>query len=107
MYSNRDGRNLMATNGEGLRYVDSDGHILEPPTAMVDYAPAEYRDRIWHIETDAAGEEWLHYDGNLLPANFLAAAGVAGMSDEERERSFRGEMRYTETRPAGWNAKAR
>jgi predicted TIM-barrel fold metal-dependent hydrolase len=90
-----------------LRYIDSDGHILEPPTAMLDYAPAEYRDRIWHIETDAAGEEWLHYDGNLLPANFLSAAGVAGMSDEERERSFRGEMRYTETRPAGWNAKAR
>ena len=29
----------MATN-EGLRYIDSDGHILEHPTAMPDYAPA-------------------------------------------------------------------
>ena len=48
----------MATD-DGLRYVDSDGHILEHPTAMPEYAPAEYRDRIWHIETDEAGEEWL------------------------------------------------
>ncbi len=48
---------------DGLRYIDSDGHILEHPTAMPDYAPAEYRDRIWHIETDEAGEEWLVYNG--------------------------------------------
>ena len=67
-----------------LRYIDSDGHILEHPTAMPDYAPAEYRDRIWHIETDEAGEEWLHYNGNVMPANGLAAAGTAGLSDEER-----------------------
>ena len=91
----------------GLRYIDSDGHILEPPTALPEYAPAEFRDRIWHIETDGAGEEWLVYDRERIPANFLSAAGVAGMSDEDRARSFRGEMRYSETRPAGWNAKAR
>jgi predicted TIM-barrel fold metal-dependent hydrolase len=90
-----------------LRYIDSDGHILEHPTGMPDYAPAEYRDRIWHIETDEAGEEWLHYDGNVIPANFMAAAGTAGLSDEERAKSFRGELRYTEVRPAAYNAKAR
>ena len=28
----------MATE-DGLRYVDSDGHILEHPTAMPEYAP--------------------------------------------------------------------
>jgi uncharacterized protein len=93
--------------GAGLRYIDSDGHILEPPTALPEYAPAEFRDRIWHIETDGAGDEWLVYDRERMPANFLSAAGVAGMSDEDRARSFRGEMRYSETRPAGWNAKAR
>ena len=96
----------MATT-DGLRYVDSDGHILEHPTAMPEYAPAEYRDRIWHIETDADGEEWLLYNGNRTPANGMSAAGVAGASDEDRARAFRGEMRYTETRPAAWNAKAR
>jgi predicted TIM-barrel fold metal-dependent hydrolase len=92
---------------DGLRYVDSDGHILEHPTAMPEYAPAEYRDRIWHLETDENGEEWLVYNGNRSPANMMSAAGVAGASDEDRARAFRGEMRYTETRPAAWNAKAR
>ena len=96
----------MATD-EGLRYIDSDGHILEHPTAMPEYAPAQYRDRIWHIETDEAGEEWLVYDNHRSPANTMSAAGVAGASDEDRARAFRGEMRYTETRPAAWNAKAR
>ena len=90
-----------------LRYIDSDGHILEHPTAMLDYAPAEYRDRIWHIETDADGVEWLHFDGVRTPANHLALAGTAGMSDEDRERASRGELRYTEVRPAAYNAKAR
>src|SRR5687768_17412763 len=83
-----------------LRYIDSDGHILEHPTAMPDYAPAKYRDRIWHIETDSDGEEWLVYNGERRSANAMSAAGVAGASDEERARAFRGEMRYTETRPA-------
>ena len=96
----------MATD-DGLRYIDSDGHILEHPTAMPDYAPAEYRDQIWHIETDDAGEEWLVYNNARIPSNGLSAAGVAGASDEDRARAFRGEMRYTETRPAAWNAKAR
>jgi uncharacterized protein len=95
------------STAEALRYVDSDGHILEHPTAMPDYAPAEYRDRIWHVETDAAGEEWLVYNGVRRTANTMSAAGVAGASDEDRARAFRGEMRYTETRPAAWNAKAR
>ncbi len=97
----------MATAEAGLRYIDSDGHILEHPTAMPDYAPAKYRDRIWHVETDEQGEEWLQYDNMRIPANYMAAAGTAGMSDEDRAKSFRGELRYTEVRPAAWNAKAR
>ncbi len=92
---------------DGLRYIDSDGHILEHPTAIPQYAPAKYRDRIWHVETDEAGEEWVIYNGNRTSANIKAAAGTAGMSDEDRARALRGELRYTETRPAGWNAKAR
>ena len=63
----------MPTN-DGLRYIDSDGHILEHPTAMPDYAPAKYRDRIWHIETDESGEECLVYNGSRTPANGLSAA---------------------------------
>jgi predicted TIM-barrel fold metal-dependent hydrolase len=97
----------MTATDSGLRYIDSDGHILEHPTGMLDYAPSEYRDRIWHIETDADGNEFLHWDGDVMPANLLAAAGTAGMSDEDRVRAFSGEMRYTEVRPAAYNAKAR
>ncbi len=95
------------STADGLRYIDSDGHILEHPTAMPDYAPERYRDRIWHIETDEDGAEWLVYNGQRRSANTMSAAGVAGASDEDRARAFRGEMRYTETRPAAWNAKAR
>jgi len=97
----------MTRTDQQLRYIDSDGHILEHPTAMPEYAPAEFRDRIWHIETDADGVEWLHYDEQHMPANGLALAGTAGMSDEDRERAQRGELRYTEVRPAAYNAKPR
>jgi uncharacterized protein len=90
-----------------LRFVDSDGHVLEHPTGMPDYAPEGFRDRIWHIETDAAGKEWLVFDRSRTPANFGSVSGTAGMSDEDCARAMAGEMRYTEVRPAAYNAKAR
>ena len=40
-------------------------------------------------------------------ASGLALAGTAGMTLEERERAQRGELRYTEVRPAAYNARAR
>ena len=91
----------------GLRFVDADGHVLEHPNEMVGHAPAGYADRIWHIETDEAGLEWAVMDGRRMSANGLALAGTAGMSDEERERAHRLELKYTEVRPAAYNAKAR
>jgi predicted TIM-barrel fold metal-dependent hydrolase len=97
----------MTTTTDGLRFIDSDGHILEHPTAMPDYAPAEYRDRIWHIETDDDSVEWLVFDDQRVPSNVLSLAGTAGMSDEEVSRARNGQMRYTEVRPAAYNAKAR
>ena len=51
--------------------------------------------------------EWCIYDGQRLPANGLGAGGHGGDDDEERERSHRGELRYTEVRPAAYNAQAR
>ncbi len=94
-------------SGNGLRYIDADGHVLEHPTGMLDYAPRAYRDRIWHIETDAKGREWRILDGVRIPANGLSLAGTAGMSAEERDRAQRGELRYTEVRPAAYDARAR
>jgi predicted TIM-barrel fold metal-dependent hydrolase len=90
-----------------LQFVDSDGHILEHPTAMLDYAPEQYRDRIWHIETDADSTEWLHFDGTRSPGNFASVSGTAGMSVEDCQRAMTGQMRYTEVRPAAYNAKPR
>jgi predicted TIM-barrel fold metal-dependent hydrolase len=95
------------TATEGLRYIDSDGHILEHPTAMPEYAPAEWRDRVWHIETDQDGVEYLHYNDVVMPSNGLSLAGTAGFPDDEVDRARSGNMRYTEVRPAAYNAKAR
>ena len=47
-----------------MDFVDSDGHVLEHPDGMLDYARRGCRDRIWHIETDDDGTEWCIYDGN-------------------------------------------
>jgi predicted TIM-barrel fold metal-dependent hydrolase len=90
-----------------LRFVDADGHVLEHPSELPAYAPARWRERIWHIEEDAEGVEWMVMDGQRLPAAGLSLAGTAGMSAEERERAFKGRLRYTEVRPAAYQAPAR
>jgi predicted TIM-barrel fold metal-dependent hydrolase len=90
-----------------LRYIDADGHVLEHPDGMQRYAPPEFRDRIWHIETDAHGVEWTVMNGRRSPANLAAIVGTAGMPHEDIERAMRGELRYTEVRPAAYNARAR
>jgi uncharacterized protein len=90
-----------------LRFVDSDGHVLEHPDGMLEYAPAAYRDRIWHIETDGDGRQWCIYGDSRVSANGLSLAGTAGLSLEERERAQRGELKYTEVRPAAYDARAR
>src|SRR4029453_2550262 len=100
-------RGVSMTTTAPLDFVDSDGHVLEHPHGMLEYAPGGLPDRIWPIETDADGTEWCIYDRQRLPANGLALAGTAGMTLEERERAQRGELRYTEVRPAGDNAQAR
>jgi uncharacterized protein len=88
-----------------LRYIDSDGHILEPPTGMLEFAPAEFRDRIWHCETDAEGVEWIVWDGQRQQSGGLA--GTAGFTDEMVEKVRNLELTYSETRPSGWTASLR
>ena len=96
----------MATD-EGLRYIDSDGHILEHPTAMPEYAPAEFRDRIWHVETDAEGHEWVVAEGHRVPAAVFSLAGVAGYSEEDKARALAGEFTYSEVSRRAWDPKLR
>jgi predicted TIM-barrel fold metal-dependent hydrolase len=95
----------MTTTEQPLRYIDSDGHILEPPTAMLDFAPAEYRDRIWHLETGDDGVEYSVWNGRRMPSTGLA--GTAGFSDEDVDRVRNGELVYSNTRPSGWTASLR
>ena len=83
------------TAASDLRYIDSDGHILEHPTDMPQYAPAKYRERIWHIETDDQGVEWLHYDGNVTPANGLAS-GPRDKISQPSPQTYQLSCRYPE-----------
>ena len=96
---------MTTTDEPTLRYIDSDGHILEPPTAMLDFAPAEYRDRIWHLETGDDGVEYSVWNGRRMPSTGLA--GTAGFSDEDVDRVRNGELNYSQTRPSGWTASLR
>jgi predicted TIM-barrel fold metal-dependent hydrolase len=89
------------------QFVDADGHVLEHPTGMLDYAPAALRDRIWHLETDDKGREWVVFDGNRDPANVFALAGAGGMSPEEQARAAAGELRYTQIRPGAFEPEPR
>jgi len=82
--------------------VDADGHVLEHPNGMLRFAPAKFRDRIWHIEVRDDGSEWLHFNGSQRPAAGLALAGTAGMSLQERSRALAGKMKYSEVRPGAF-----
>ena len=90
-----------------LRYVDADGHVLEHPTQMPAYAPAAWADRVFHVEVDARGTEWVVVGDERIPGSGLALAGTAGMSADDQARAHRGELRYTEVRPAAYDAAAR
>src|ERR1043166_6367109 len=97
----------MTPTDQGLRFIDADGHTLEHPSAFRKYAPKGWEDRVWHIETDPDGDEFAVVNGTRRHANGFAQAGTAGMTLADRERALRGELRYTEIRPAAWDAKMR
>ena len=88
-----------------LRFVDADGHILEPPADLQDYAPPEFRERIWHVETDAEGHEWVVAEGHRVPAAVFSLAGVAGYSEEDKARALAGEFTYSEVSRRAWDPK--
>jgi uncharacterized protein len=96
---------MALTDEQPLRYIDSDGHILEPPTGMLEFAPESYRERIWHVETDADGKDYVLFNGVRHQSTGLG--GTAGFSDEDVERVRSGEITYSQTRPSGWTAELR
>jgi predicted TIM-barrel fold metal-dependent hydrolase len=91
----------------GLRYCDADGHLVEHPTGIQDYAPAEWRDRVWHVERDGAGEEWVVMGDAREPANVYAASAAAGFDDEEKQRAWSGQMKYSQIPGGAYDTKER
>ena len=90
-----------------LTFVDGDGHLLEPPTALVDYAPEAYRDTVWQVRTEADGKEWLTLEDMHMEAAVMALAAAGGFDDETRVKSHSGELAYADLPAYCWEAKAR
>jgi uncharacterized protein len=94
---------MTATADAGITFVDADGHVLEPPTGLQDFAPSDFRDRVWHLERDDAGAEWIVADGQRLPANTFTLAGAAGFTEEDKRRALEGAFPYSEACQVGWD----
>jgi len=90
-----------------LTFVDADGHLLEPPTALVDYAPAAFKDTVWQVRRDDQGVEWLTLEDMRMEAAVMALAGAGGQSDEERIASHSGELSYIDLPAHCWEGPAR
>ena len=94
---------MPAISASRPRIVDADGHVLEHPTAMLEYMPERFKKRCFHVETDAKGVEWCFYDDLKMYANRMALAGAGGMTLEERQRALKGEMRYSDIRSGAFD----
>ncbi|WCO65905.1 amidohydrolase family protein [Iamia majanohamensis] len=90
-----------------LLFVDGDGHLLEPPTALIDYAPPEHKHHIWQVQADDDGVEWLVLEDMRMEAAVMALAAAGGFSEEERVRSHSGQMGYADLPDYCWEAEAR
>ena len=97
----------MTADTDDLVFIDADGHLLEPPTALVDYAPPEYRSTVWQVRPDADGVEWLTLEDMRMEAAVMALAGAGGFDDEERVRAHSGQMTYAGLPDYCWTAPGR
>lgn len=95
------------TSSEGLIFVDADGHLLEPPTELVRYAPPEFRDTVWQVRRDADGVEWLTLENMRMEAAVMALAAAGGFDERTRVRAHSGELAYCELPAYCWDADAR
>lgn len=92
---------------EPLLFIDADGHLLEPPTAFIDRAPAEWRDKVWQVHTRDNGEEWLTLEDMEMRAEVMALAAAGGFDEATRVRSHSGELRYADLPQYCWTAEGR
>lgn len=90
-----------------LTFIDADGHLLEPPTEMLDYAPEEMADSIWQVREEADGKEWLTLEDMHMEAAVMALAAAGGFDEETRVRAHSGELAYSELPSYCWEADGR
>jgi predicted TIM-barrel fold metal-dependent hydrolase len=90
-----------------LRFIDADGHLLEPPTALLRFAPPEFRDRIWQVRKEADGIEWLTLEDLRMEAAVMALAGAGGFDEATRVKAHTGQLGYTDLPDYCWDARAR
>lgn len=90
-----------------LRFIDADGHIIEPPHDLPKFAPPGYEDKVFHVDTDADGKDWVVVGDRRIDADVFAFAAAGGLPAEEREAAHRGELRYSDMRSGGWDAEMR
>ena len=90
-----------------LVFIDADGHLLEPPTALIDYAPDEYKDTVWQVHRDADGVEWLTLEDMKMEAAVMAFAAAGGEAEDERVSKHSGERGYLDLPDYCWTAKGR
>ena len=90
-----------------LVFIDADGHLLEPPTALIDYAPDEYKDTVWQVHRDADGVEWLTLEDMKMEAAVMAFAAAGGEAEDERVSKHSGERGYLALPDYCWAAKGR
>jgi predicted TIM-barrel fold metal-dependent hydrolase len=90
-----------------LHFVDADGHIIEPPRGLQEFAPEGYADKVFHVETDEHGKDWVVVGERRIEADVFAFAAAGGLPAEQREAAHRGELRYSDMRSGGWDADMR
>jgi predicted TIM-barrel fold metal-dependent hydrolase len=82
--------------------IDADAHVNEPPDLWQSRVPAKLRDRAPKVEHREDGDWWSFNDGKRKrPLGFTATAGLSYL-DYKAEG-----IRYSETRAASWDTKAR
>ncbi len=82
-----------------IRYVDVDGHILEPADLWLDYIEPGFRDRAMRVETDLAGLECWSVDRQ--PISFFSGGTAADAASIGKDRAWRKENIFDNHR-VGW-----
>jgi predicted TIM-barrel fold metal-dependent hydrolase len=89
----------------GIKIIDVDTHLTEPPNLWTSRAPARYRDRVPQIRRLNGTPTWtIDNDTSLGMCCSASAIGVNG--DKARDTSFAGWM-IEEVHRGAWNTKAR